>query len=76
MTDAESTTARRLADVTRRSNVDRLRVHLKPGSLASRLFDAWSAGAATDVTGRMRAVLDAPAETTEETDAAASSPQA
>lgn len=73
---AESATVRGLADVTRRSNGDRLRVHLKPASLASRLFDAWSAGAATDATGRMRAVLDAQVEPTEETDAAASSPQA
>lgn len=69
----ESATVRRLADGTRRSNVDRLRAHLKPGSLASQLFDAWSAGAAADATGRMRAVLDAPTETIEETDAAASS---
>ncbi len=65
-----------LAGVTRRSNVDRLRGHLKEGSLASRLFDAWSTGAAADATRRMRAVLDAPTETTEETDAAASSAQA
>ena len=76
MKDSKSATVRRLADGARRSNVDRLRVHLKPASLASRLFDAWSAGAAADATGRMRAVLDAPTETTEETDAAASSPQA
>lgn len=73
---AESATARRLADVMRRSNGDRLRAHLKPGSLASRLFDAWSAGAAADATRRMLAVLDAPTQTTEESDAAASSPHA
>lgn len=77
MAESELSQARNnLAGVTRRSNVDRLRGHLKEGSLASRLFDAWSTGAAADATERMRAILDAPNETTEETDATASSTQA
>lgn len=74
MAESETSQARKLADVTRRSNFDRLRGHLKEGSLAGRLLDAWLAGDAEDAVGRMRAVLDAPVAN--ETEAHASSPQA
>ena len=60
----------------RRSNIDRLRGHLKTGSLASQLLDAWLAGEAIDTPTRMRAALDARTANTQESDATAPNPQA